>query len=73
MYKELIPVIGTEATEKLIRAFGGLTVYLSSPIILDIQTRRDRVLKLHHDGIEVREIARATGLSLRHIYRIISK
>lgn len=73
---DISQVIGIEATQALVDAFPGASVYISTdPAALEFPSKDDRndfIVNLFYSGKTYNEIADLTGMSKRNISRIIA-
>jgi DNA-binding CsgD family transcriptional regulator len=68
-YAELCDVVGHEAAQRLAEEVGGECVYL--PKKPQHMGRKERVLQLSKAGHPSKDIAVATGLTIRRVQQII--
>jgi len=69
-YREVVDVIGLEATLKLAAAFPSIPVYLANPHYILKQVKIRYVMK-HAKTLTPRRLALNTGFSERMIYKLI--
>ena len=71
-YQTMITLIGFEATMRLVKCFQGEPMHLNG---LDevIREKKHEYIARHFKGNNQKELARITGLSEQHIYKILKK
>lgn len=72
-FKEVMKVIGKDATLALVDNFGGMSLFFHVPKLTGHhRRRRDRhIREAHAEGIPVRQIARDYGVSTKDVERIV--
>lgn len=70
--RELAETVGLEAYWKLVRIYGGCTVYVAKEKTLT-RDRRNRLIREEFNGGNTRRLARRYGLSQRYIRKIVGE
>lgn len=70
--KELVKCIGIESYYKLTQQYGGSSVYIARPAIIDRQERNRMIINEFEKGLSYREIAVKYGLTAFWVKQIIS-
>lgn len=66
--RDLVEIVGFEAVLKMIEYLGGCVIYIPARTF---HRARNRYIRERFTGENAQDLARETGVTLRHVYRIL--